>query len=729
MKLAAAPGGDGGGGLDLNVNPFKRKRDKPVAYWSGITEVNGEKQFDYPVPGYFNGKIRVMAISVTPDKIGNAQTSATVRDDFIMTPNVPSMVAPGDEFDVSVGVSNNLEGLNGQSVDIAVHLSVPPQLDVVGSADQNLSLAEKREGVINFRLRANAVLGDAPLTFDARYADKTSRRTISTSVRPAMPFRTQSIMGRMSGSSQNIDNLRQMFAAYAVQKAAVSNSPLVLTRGLSQYLADYPYYCSEQIVSRSLPMVLEGLHPELRGALNQTQIDKKLKDMLAILRSRQNDSGAIGLWRSSPDSDPFVTPYVVQYLLEARAAGVALPDGMLDEANDALRELAANPNDNLYQLRLRAWAIYLLTRQGEITTSALAAVQDTLQQRYADSWQTDLSALYLASSYRLLKMDTEANKLLQPTWKEMSRAYDKAWWTQRYFDPLVQDATRLYLITRHFPEKVSSIPPQVLENMVKALREERYTTYSSAMSILALESYSAQIAAQATAVDALKITEIGKNKQMAPQLISRIQGLLATADFSADAQALRFENANDAPAWYVVTQAGYDLAALKKTIARGLEITRDYTDEQGKAVTLVTLGQKVNVHLKIRANSQEGQSNLAIVDLLPGGFEVVQQTSPPPASDGSDDNSDADASASWQSLLAVSGSTWAADYSDIREDRVVIYGSATGNVQEFVYQIKATNTGSFIIPPAYGEAMYDREVQALSVSDQKLVVVPADKVK
>ncbi len=50
-------------------------------------------------------------------------------------------------------------------------------------------------------------------------------------------------------------------------------------------------------------------------------------------------------------------------------------------------------------------------------------------------------------------------------------------WTQNYFDPLVQDATRLYLITRHFPEKVASIPPQALENMVKALKEERYTTY------------------------------------------------------------------------------------------------------------------------------------------------------------------------------------------------------------------------------------------------------------
>jgi uncharacterized protein YfaS (alpha-2-macroglobulin family) len=725
MTLSAAPGGDAGEGLDLNLNPFKRKRDKPVAYWSGITEVNGEKQFDYPVPDYFNGKIRVMAISVTPNKIGKAQTAATVRDNFIMTPNVPAMVAPGDEFDVSVGVSNNLEGLQGKSVAIGVHLTPPPQLEVVGNAEQSLSLAEKREGVLNFRLRAKAVLGDAPLTFDARYGDQTSRRTVSTSVRPAMPYRTQSVMGRMSGSSQNIESLRQMFDAFAQRNAAVSHSPLVLTSGLAQYLADYPYYCSEQIVSRSIPLIMQSQHPEMKSSLSQAEVSQQLKNLLGVLRSRQNDSGAIGAWRSSPDADPFVTPYVVQYLLEAKAAGYSLPEGMLDEANGALRALAASGYDDLYHLRLRTWAVYLLTLQGEITTNALASVQDTLRKLYPDSWQTDLSALYLASSYRLLKMDDVANSLLEPSWQQLSKAYDKGWWTQNYFDPLVQDATRLYLITRHFPEKVSAIPPQVLENMVKALREERYTTYSSAMSILALESYSAQVAAQAaSSTQTLTISQIDKQNKADPQVISSLAGLFAKGQFSADAQAIRFANTSNAPAWYVVTQAGYDLAAPQKAIARGLEIIRDYTDEQGKPVTQVTLGQKINVHLKIRANSKEGQSNLAIVDLLPGGFEVVQQTAPEPASEDGEGSDNTEGG--WQSPLAASGSNWAPDYSDIREDRVIIYGSASTDVQEFVYQIKATNTGSFVIPPAYGEAMYDREVQAMSVSSGKLVVVPAE---
>ena len=70
-------------------------------------------------------------------------------------------------------------------------------------------------------------------------------------------------------------------------------------------------------------------------------------------------------------------------------------------------------------------------------------------------------------------------------------------------------------------------------------------------------------------------------------------------------------------------------------------------------MTQVTLGQKINVHLKVRANSKEGQSNPAIVDLLPGGFEVVQQTPPEPA-DAGEESEDR---GGWQSPLAATGST------------------------------------------------------------------------
>ena len=36
--LGAAPGGDQGSALGRHLNPFQRKGDKPVVYWSGILD-------------------------------------------------------------------------------------------------------------------------------------------------------------------------------------------------------------------------------------------------------------------------------------------------------------------------------------------------------------------------------------------------------------------------------------------------------------------------------------------------------------------------------------------------------------------------------------------------------------------------------------------------------------------------------------------------------------------
>ena len=77
----------------------------------------------------------------------------------------------------------------------------------------------------------------------------------------------------------------------------------------------------------------------------------------------------------------------------------------------------------------------------------------------------------------------------------------------------------------------------------------------------------------------------------------------------------------------------------------------------------------------------------------------------------------------WRSPIGVGDSTWRLEYADIREDRVVIYGTATPDVREFVYRIKATNAGKFIVPPAYGESLYDRRIQARTAGGATLTVV------
>ena len=86
------------------------------------------------------------------------------------------------------------------------------------------------------------------------------------------------------------------------------------------------------------------------------------------------------------------------------------------------------------------------------------------------------------------------------------------------------------------------------------------------------------------------------------------------------------------------------------------------------------------------------------------------------AADGESDAGGAegadDSTPAWHSPIGNPESTWKPEYADVREDRVVVYGTASTDVQEFIYRIKATNAGKFVIPPALIESLYDRGVQA-----------------
>jgi uncharacterized protein YfaS (alpha-2-macroglobulin family) len=51
----------------------------------------------------------------------------------------------------------------------------------------------------------------------------------------------------------------------------------------------------------------------------------------------------------------------------------------------------------------------------------------------------------------------------------------------------------------------------------------------------------------------------------------------------------------------------------------------------------------------------------------------------------------------------------------------VLYGSVGSNVAEFVYKIKATNAGTYAVPPTFGESMYDRSIEGRSLGGKLTV--------
>lgn len=751
LMTMAAPGGDADGAIGRQLNPFKRKRDKPVAYWSGIVDVDGSKDLTYKVPDYFNGKLRVMAVSVSPEKIGTFEGATTVRGDFVLSPNVPTTLAPGDEAEISVGVANNLTGLGGKEVPVAVSLKPGPQLQLVGDASKTLSLGEMREGVAIFRVRATDKLGSGNLTFTAGANGKSAKQSVDLSVRPASPMRTDLSFGRVDAHGRaDVTSLRDMHDEYAKRDAAFSSVPVVLARGLAAYLVDFPHYCTEQVISAAMPALILGNRPEFgdvkpaRMFGDDTPPADPVAALFDVLRARQNGPGGFGLWTATPDTHTFATDYAVHYMIEATDHGVPVPRDMLASANEALRQIAANDSgDTLVEMRQRAYAIYLLTRQGNVTTNDLASVQGRLQEVFPKDWKSDLAAAWLAASYQLLHQDKLASELMAQPRKLLGRKpADESYAYFDYYDAPIRDATVLYLLAKHFPEQAKALPPETIDNLVRPLGQGHYNTLSSGMIILALDAWAKETGGD---IGKLSIGSVAANGTVTP--IGSPKGVLVDAHWAAGAQRLRLVNDGDNAAWYGVAQTGFDRKPSAETRKDGLEITRTYTDTKGKAIDSVATGDEIDVHVRIRSTKNDPVDNIAIVDLLPGGFEPVLQTAPPsdadaPSSDEATADTDANGDATedsgddsqgegegegddtpaWHSPIGNPESTWKPDYADVREDRVVVYGMASTDVQEFVYRIKATNAGKFVIPPVFVESLYDRGTQARAPGGGTLTV-------
>lgn len=709
----AAPGGDGEGDFARHLNPFDKKRKPPVAYWSGVIDVGPEgRDLTYNVPDYFNGRLRIVAIGASARHMGVAETATEVRGDFVLTPNVPTMVAPGDEFNVSVGVFNNSTGAGP----IRVSAQLGPGLTLQGPASVDLQIAEKREGVAEFRIKANAVLGAAALTFSARRGASEARMEESVSVRPAIAYRTQLTLGRVDNATATAALTRDMFSERRTVEAAVSTLPLVWGQGLTAYLENYEYSCTEQLVSKGMSLLILTSRPEFGTIRNKDA--QPLEGAFSMLRSRANEQGGFGLWSSSPITAEFPTVYAAHFLVEAKDRGQRIPAEVLMSANQWLIRFASTPASSLADARLRAYAVYLLVRQGIKPNAAVSNVEQELTQRYPQAWPTDLAAAYLASTYRLMQRNADADRIIGKV----------PWATQKpelaeeiYYDPLVHDAQLLYLFARHFPNRLGATPPAALETISAAVSRGQANSLSAAYTLLALDAF----ARTSTTTTKLGITEIGKDARS--RALTLPAGAMPKAPVSETAARLEFSKAGPLNGYYVVNESGFDRNQPTAEMNKGIEIFREFVDVKGVPLTRVTVGQEFFVRLRLRATQRDRVPQIAVVDLMPGGVEAVLELQPP--ADTSEAGVDPALARQRTTAAALpigvtAQSNWFPSHVDLREDRLVLYGQATRDVGTFVYRVRATNAGIFQIPPAFAEGMYNRTITGLSPAGKLEIVKP-----
>ena len=138
------------------------------------------------------------------------------------------------------------------------------------------------------------------------------------------------------------------------------------------------------------------------------------------------------------------------------------------------------------------------------------------------------------------------------------------------------------------------------------------------------------------------------------------------------------------PFYYTVTNQGFPSQLPSKIVANGIEVVKELQNADGHTIDKAALGEEVTVKLRVRSNRQEYVSDVAVVDLVPGCFEIIPS----------------------------SVQTTYLDSYEIREDRAVFYMTASRDMIEVSYKAKIIAKGDFIVPPTFASALYDWNIKA-----------------
>ncbi len=125
---------------------------------------------------------------------------------------------------------------------------------------------------------------------------------------------------------------------------SVTPSAALDVASLLAALDRYPLGCTEQIVSRALPLLyVNEMALDAKLAVD-TSINERLTKAIETVLARQGYEGAFGLWSPGGD-DAWLDSYVTDFLTRARANGYTVPDERFKLALNRLRNYVSTAPD------------------------------------------------------------------------------------------------------------------------------------------------------------------------------------------------------------------------------------------------------------------------------------------------------------------------------------------------------------------------------------------------
>lgn len=671
-RAGAKTGGGADGDLFRRVSPVPSRRYKPLSMWKlDVPLKAGRATVPFELPE-FVGEVRVTAVAYNARATGASSVQAKVTPNLVMQPDAPRFAAPGDEFLVTMTLSNRSGAKGAVAYDLMAGGSVGLSAPVHGK----IELEDGASETLTFPVRAQLAPGEGTIVFVAEGLGEKHKNEILLPVRPAAPWvKKVETVALKAGERRVFHNTAAMLPGCARRTFLASGSPVAELASALEYLTGYPYGCLEQTVSRVFPLVAAG------GLLNTLPVsetsaaeDAKSSVTAGIRRVcdmvRAND---FVMWPDCdvPPWDSEVSLWAAHFLVEASKNGFEVPKGPLGRVRNFLRRWAMSTNETE--------SVYACH------TLALAGQADRDRMLHWFDRRASLSPLSRARLARAFARGGDvprAKTLVDSMIGEPASVKDAAFAILARLDVDPKDerlaALALYLISRR-----------------NASTCHWDTTEANAHVLLALGSYYRATSTTIGIPEVYMQMEGAEARKISPKRAERMTG-------GGDVTLV---NKGQGDAFATVTCLALADAASLSPETRGISVSRRFlrTDGTAAAPDGFVRGEMLVVEVTLSAPVKTVYSDLVLEELLPACFEP----------DHTPLGLDA------YPFMGKNAHGWLLRR-EMRDDRVLGFSRrfslGAGESVRFFYPVRVVSAGDFILPGSSVEAMYNPAVHASGAS-------------
>ncbi|MEQ8033432.1 alpha-2-macroglobulin [Xanthomonas sp. WHRI 6106] len=706
-----------GGDMALEALPQAKRptaRVQTVDLFSGSVtlDAKGNARVQLPVPD-FNGTLRVSALVYSDTRYGNRDMETIVRAPILAEASMPRVMAPGDRSTVTLDVQN----FTGKPGEFNVRVEGIGPL-AIAEAARSVKLAVDAKQTLSFPLSATEGYSVAKVRVRVDGNGFKADRSYELPVRAGWPqvLRAQTrVLDPLAPIALDNSFADGLMAGSVTARMVVSPLPPIPFASALQGALEYPYGCAEQTTSKGYAaLLLDDATARALGTkgLEAAKRRERMEGAFGRLASMQIASGHFSMWGDDGYVNPGLTPYIAEFLLDAKDAGFAVPDNVLQKALNRLSEDLLSGGNEFYgqdrrdnlKFANQAWSGYVLARVNRAPLGTLRALYDN--QR--DKALTGLSLVHLGVALSLQGDTKRGDAAIKAGFAKDSS--ERPPYFGDYGSAIRDDALMMALLhERGLSKPEYDTRAVALGRALDARRATGWLWLSTQEQVALARLGKALMVGQGKQVSGT-LTVGGDAQQIAP---ARLFG--RSFDSAALARGVQFAPQGEAPMYASLEVAGIPRSAPEPD-TRHLSVERSWYTTDGKPWTPQALkeGEALIVRVTITANSN--MPDALLTDLLPAGLEI--------------ENFNLGDAKQWADVvvdgIGISERSSAADvkHEEFRDDRyVAALALSSGSKAQVYYLVRAVSPGTYTVPPSLVEDMYRPELRGVGRSTPATMTV------